>query len=97
MYRTVLNCPVKTPLHKLIPGTPRPPQGTIHTRGRIAALLSLGAGFHPELTGRENVYLNASILGLSRAGTDQRFEERHAKSGLEEFLYTPVKCSSSGV
>src|SRR5256714_5760832 len=97
MYRTVLNCPVKTPLHKLIPGTPRPPQGTIHTRGRIAALLALGAGFHPELTGRENVYLNASILGLSRAGTDRLFGDIVGFAELEDFIDTQVKFYSSGM
>ena len=61
----------KTTLLKLIAGILRPTEGSITTRGRIAALLALGAGFHPELTGRENVYLNASILGLSHAETDR--------------------------
>src|SRR5207248_3002567 len=63
----------KTTLLKLIAGILRPTEGRITTRGRIAALLALGAGFHQELTGRENVYLNASVLGLSRSQIDSRF------------------------
>jgi ABC-2 type transport system ATP-binding protein len=87
----------KTTLLKLIAGILRPTEGTITARGRIAALLALGAGFHPELTGRENVYLNASILGLSREETDRRFEGIVAFAELKDFIDTQVKFYSSGM
>ena len=87
----------KTTLLKLIAGILRPTEGTITARGRIAALLALGAGFHPELTGRENVYLNASILGLSREETDRRFDEIVGFAELEDFIDTQVKFYSSGM
>jgi ABC-2 type transport system ATP-binding protein len=87
----------KTTLLKLIAGILRPTQGTIHTRGRIAALLALGAGFHPELTGRDNVYLNASILGLSRTDTDALFDDIVGFAELEDFVDTQVKFYSSGM
>ncbi|HYT30085.1 MAG TPA: ABC transporter ATP-binding protein [Actinomycetota bacterium] len=87
----------KTTLLKLIAGILRPTQGTITTRGRIAALLALGAGFHPELTGRENVFLNASILGLSRAETERLFDDIVGFAELEEFIDTQVKFYSSGM
>ena len=67
------------------------------TRGRIATLLALGAGFHAELTGRENVYLNASILGLSRQQIDSRFDDMVAFAEIEEFIDTQVKFYSSGM
>ncbi len=87
----------KTTLLKLIAGILRPTEGTIHTRGRIAALLALGAGFHPELSGRDNVYLNASILGLSRSQTDALFDDIVAFAELEDFVDTQVKFYSSGM
>jgi ABC-2 type transport system ATP-binding protein len=87
----------KTTLLKIIAGILRPSEGHITTRGRIAALLALGAGFHPELTGRENVYLNASILGLSRAQTDALFDDIVAFSELEDFIDSQVKFYSSGM
>jgi len=87
----------KTTLLKLIAGILRPTEGQVTTRGRIASLLALGAGFHPELTGRENVYLNASILGLSRAETDARFDDIVAFAELEDFVDTQVKFYSSGM
>jgi ABC-2 type transport system ATP-binding protein len=87
----------KTTLLKIIGGILRPTTGQVTTRGRIAALLELGAGFHPELTGRENVYLNASILGLSRRDTDRQFDEIVAFSELEEFIDNQVKFYSSGM
>jgi ABC-2 type transport system ATP-binding protein len=87
----------KTTLLKLIGGILRPTTGRITTRGRIAALLELGAGFHPELTGRENVYLNASILGLSRRETDRRFDDIVQFAELEEFIDNQVKFYSSGM
>ncbi|WP_109209935.1 MULTISPECIES: ABC transporter ATP-binding protein [Microbacterium] len=87
----------KSTLLKLIGGILEPTSGTITGRGRVAALLELGAGFHPDLTGRENVYLNASVLGLSREETDTRFEEIVAFSGIGEFIDTQVKFYSSGM
>ena len=87
----------KTTLLKIIGGILRPTSGTVSTRGRIAALLELGAGFHPELTGRENVYLNASILGLSRKEIDSYFDDIVAFAELEEFIDNQVKHYSSGM
>jgi ABC-2 type transport system ATP-binding protein len=87
----------KTTLLKIIGGILRPTEGRVITRGRIAALLELGAGFHPELTGRENVYLNASILGLSRRETDRYFDDIVAFAELEDFIDSQVKYYSSGM
>jgi ABC-type polysaccharide/polyol phosphate transport system ATPase subunit len=87
----------KTTLLKIIGGILRPTEGRVVTRGRIAALLELGAGFHPELSGRENVYLNASILGLSRRETDRHFDDIVAFAELEEFIDGQVKYYSSGM
>jgi ABC-2 type transport system ATP-binding protein len=87
----------KTTLLKIIGGILRPTEGRVVTRGRIAALLELGAGFHPELTGRENVYLNASILGLSRRETDRHFDDIVAFAELEDFIDSQVKYYSSGM
>jgi len=87
----------KTTLLKIIGGILRPTEGSVTTRGRIAALLALGAGFHIELTGRENVYLNASILGLSRQEIDLLFDAIVAFAELEDFIDTPVKFYSSGM
>jgi ABC-2 type transport system ATP-binding protein len=87
----------KSTLLKIIGGILRPSTGHVVSRGRIAALLELGAGFHPELTGRENVYLNASILGLSRAETDRAFDEIVAFAELEDFIDNQVKFYSSGM
>ena len=87
----------KTTLLKCIAGILRPTAGTIRQRGRLAALLELGAGFHPELTGRENVYLNAAFLGLSRKQTDAAFDEIVAFAELEGFIDSEVKFYSSGM
>ena len=87
----------KTTLLKIIAGILRPSEGSVTTRGRIAALLELGAGFHQELTGRDNVYLNASILGLTRKETDKVFDDIVAFSEIEDFIDTPVKFYSSGM
>jgi ABC-2 type transport system ATP-binding protein len=87
----------KTTLLKIIAGILRPTEGQVTTRGRIAALLALGAGFHAELTGRENVYLNASLLGLTRAETDRRYDDIVAFAELAEFMDTQVKFYSSGM
>ena len=87
----------KTTLLKCIAGILRPTTGTIRIRGRVAALLELGAGFHPELTGRENVYLNASFLGLSRKETDRVYDDIVAFAELEDFMDNQVKFFSSGM
>jgi ABC-2 type transport system ATP-binding protein len=87
----------KTTLLKCIAGILRPTSGTVRQRGRLAALLELGAGFHPELTGRENVYLNASFLGLSRKQTDAAYDEIVAFAELEDFMENQVKFYSSGM
>jgi len=87
----------KSTLLKTIGGIIQPTTGSVQLRGRLAALLELGAGFHPDLTGRENVYLNASILGLSREQTDQSFDSIVDFSGIEPFIDTQVKFYSSGM
>ncbi|MFT4211434.1 MAG: ABC transporter ATP-binding protein [Microbacterium sp.] len=87
----------KSTLLKVIGGIIQPTTGTVEGRGRLAALLELGAGFHPDLTGRENVYLNASVLGLSREETEAKFDEIVTFSGIEEFIDTQVKFYSSGM
>jgi ABC-2 type transport system ATP-binding protein len=87
----------KTTLLKCVAGILRPTAGTIRQRGRLAALLELGAGFHPELTGRENVYLNASFLGLSRKQTDRAYEGIVEFAELGEFMDNQVKLYSSGM
>ena len=87
----------KSTLLSLIGGIIQPTTGVVTRRGRLAALLELGAGFHPDLTGRENVYLNASILGLSKAQTDHHFDAIVDFSGIEPFIDTQVKFYSSGM
>lgn len=87
----------KSTLLKLIGGIIEPSGGEIWRRGRVAALLELGAGFHPDLSGRENVFLNASILGLSRDETEARFDEIVDFSGIGVFIDTQVKYYSSGM
>jgi ABC-2 type transport system ATP-binding protein len=87
----------KTTLLKIIAGVLRPTAGTVTQRGRLAALLELGAGFHQELTGRENVYLNASILGLTKKETDRVFDDIVAFAELDDFIDTQVKFYSSGM
>lgn len=87
----------KSTLLKVIGGIIQPTSGSVLQRGRIAALLELGAGFHPDLTGRENVYLNASVLGLSREETNASFDAILEFSGIGEFVDTQVKFYSSGM
>jgi ABC-2 type transport system ATP-binding protein len=87
----------KSTLLKVIAGILRPTDGLIRERGRIAGLLELGAGFHPELTGRENVYLNSSFLGLSRAETDRVYDDIVGFAELADFMDTAVKFYSSGM
>jgi ABC-2 type transport system ATP-binding protein len=87
----------KTTLLKIVSGILRPTEGRVAVRGRIAALLALAAGFHSELTGRENVYLNASILGLSQKETERLFDDIVAFAELEDFIDNQVKFYSSGM
>ncbi|MGI8663438.1 MAG: ABC transporter ATP-binding protein [Acidimicrobiales bacterium] len=87
----------KSTLLKLMTGIHRPTMGAIETRGRVSALLELGAGFHPELTGRENIYLNAAILGFSRRQIDSQVERIIDFSGIGDFVDVPVKVYSSGM
>ncbi len=87
----------KSTLLKLIGGILQPDTGSVRLRGRLAALLELGAGFHPDLTGRENIYLNAAILGLSRAETERHLDAIIEFSGIEPFIDTQVKFYSSGM
>ncbi len=87
----------KSTLLGLIAGTITPTEGEVRTAGRISSLLELGAGFHPDLTGRENIFLNGSILGLRRRDIAQRFDAIVAFSELERFIDHPVKHYSSGM
>lgn len=87
----------KSTLLRLIAGIYKPTSGKVITNGRISALLELGAGFHPDLTGRENVYLNASLMGLSRKEIDGVMESIIDFSGVEAFIDNPVKHYSSGM
>jgi ABC-2 type transport system ATP-binding protein len=87
----------KSTLLKCIGGILQPTTGEIRSRGLIAALLELGAGFHPDLTGRENVYLNAALLGLSKKDTERRFDQIVAFAELEDFIDQQVKHYSSGM
>ncbi len=87
----------KSTLLKVIGGILEPTTGTVARRGRLAALLELGAGFHPDLTGRENVYLNAAILGLTKKETHRYFDEMVDFSGIERFIDTQVRFYSSGM
>jgi len=87
----------KSTLLQVICGTLTPTTGTVETTGRVAALLELGAGFNPEFTGRENVYLNGSVLGLTQEEIDQRFDAIAAFADIGEFIEQPVKSYSSGM
>ncbi|MGB8022134.1 MAG: polysaccharide ABC transporter ATP-binding protein [Candidatus Nanopelagicales bacterium] len=87
----------KSTLLKIIGGVLTPTYGQVLRRGRLAALLELGAGFHRDLSGRENVFLNAEILGLSRATITRKFDEIVEFSGVEQFIDTPMKYYSSGM
>lgn len=87
----------KSTLLQMICGTLTPTSGTVETRGRIAALLELGSGFNPEFSGRENVYLNAAVLGLSKQDIDKRFDAIAAFADIGPFIDQPVKAYSSGM
>jgi ABC-2 type transport system ATP-binding protein len=87
----------KSTLLKCLAGILSPDKGSVTCNGRMAALLELGAGFHPDLSGRENIYLNGAILGMTRNEIDRKLEEIIDFSGLEKFVDTPVKNYSSGM
>lgn len=87
----------KSTLLKLLSQITSPTQGEIILRGKVASLLEIGTGFHPELTGRENIFLNGAILGMSKKEIHSKFNEIVAFSGVEKFLDTPVKRYSSGM
>jgi lipopolysaccharide transport system ATP-binding protein len=87
----------KSTLLKLVAGMLRPTTGELAVDGRVAALIELGSGFHPEISGRENVYINGAVLGLSRRQIDRRYREIVEFSGLADFMEEPVKNYSSGM
>ena len=87
----------KSTLLKILSRITKPTSGEVELNGRVGSLLEVGTGFHPELSGRENIYLNGSILGMSRREIGRRFEEIVQFSGVEKFLETPVKRYSSGM
>jgi lipopolysaccharide transport system ATP-binding protein len=87
----------KTTLLRILSRITEPTEGYAEIKGRVGSLLEVGTGFHPELTGRENIYLNGAILGMKRAEIDQKFDEIVAFSEIEKFLDTPVKRYSSGM
>ena len=87
----------KSTILKLLSGIMRPTQGRIQVNGRLSALIEVGAGFHPDLTGKENIYLNGTILGMKKPEIDKKLDDIIAFSGLEDFIDTPVKRYSSGM
>ena len=87
----------KSTLLKLLSKVTKPTTGKIYTKGRIASLLEVGTGFHPEMTGRENIYLNGAILGMTRKEIARKFDEIVDFSGVERYIDTPVKRYSSGM
>jgi ABC-type polysaccharide/polyol phosphate transport system ATPase subunit len=87
----------KSTVLKMLNGIYMPDRGRIEVRGRVGALIEIGAGFHPQLTGRENVYINAAVLGMTKRETDGKFDEIVEFSGVGEFIDSPVKNYSSGM
>jgi ABC-type polysaccharide/polyol phosphate transport system ATPase subunit len=87
----------KSTLLSLVAGISWPDEGTVTVEGRVAALLELGSGFHGDLTGAENVFLNASLLGLSRKKTEAMFDQIVEFSGIGDFLHEPLRTYSSGM
>lgn len=87
----------KSTLLKILSRITEPTSGTARLRGRVASLLEVGTGFHPELSGRDNIYLNGAILGMTRAEVRRKFDEIVAFSGVDQFIDTPVKRYSSGM
>jgi len=92
-----LNGSGKSTTLKLVSGVLEPDEGRVYTRGRVAGLIEVGAGFHPELSGRENVYLNAAILGMNKKQIDERFDDIVAFSEIGDFIDQEVKHYSSGM
>lgn len=92
-----LNGSGKSTTLKLISGVLEPDEGKVYTRGRVAGLIEVGAGFHPDLSGRENVYLNAAILGMNKDEIDARFDDIVAFSEIGDFIDQEVKHYSSGM
>jgi len=93
----VANGAGKSTLLGLVAGLAKPDEGRVAVNGRVAALLELGSGFHPDLTGRENVRLNASLLGMTRARTEELFEQIVDFSGIGEFIDQPLRTYSTGM
>ena len=87
----------KSTMLKLISGVLTPDEGKVLTRGRVAGLIEVGAGFHPDLSGRENIYLNAAILGMTKKETEDRFDDIVEFSEISQFIDTEVKHYSSGM
>ena len=87
----------KSTLLKILSQVTAPTTGSVKARGRIASLLEVGTGFHPELTGRENIFLNGAILGMNNRQIVRKFDEIVDFSGVEQFIDTPVKRYSSGM
>jgi lipopolysaccharide transport system ATP-binding protein len=87
----------KSTLLQMVCGTLQPSTGALQVQGRVAALLELGAGFNPDFTGIENIYMNAAILGLSRAQVDERLESILTFADIGDFIRQPVKTYSSGM
>lgn len=87
----------KSTLLKILSRITEPTVGEIHIRGKVASLLEVGTGFHPELTGRENVYINGAILGMTRKEVDKKFDEIVDFAGVTDFIDTPIKRYSSGM
>ena len=87
----------KSTLLKILARVTEPTEGSAHIKGRVGSLLEVGTGFHPELTGRENIYLNGAILGMHRGEITQKFDEIVAFAEVEQFIDTPVKRYSSGM
>src|SRR6266496_1370298 len=87
----------KSTLLKILSRITKPTEGYVGIRGRVGSLLEVGTGFHPELTGRENTYLNAAIIGMKKKEIDRKFDEIVAFAEIEKFIDTPVKFYSSGM
>lgn len=87
----------KSTILKILAGVTKPTKGKVMVKGKVAPLIELGAGFHPELTGRENIYLNGSILGLRKAEIDKKFKNIVDFAELWDFIETPIKYYSSGM
>ena len=87
----------KSTLLKILSKITEPSEGSVRVRGKVASLLEVGTGFHPELTGRENVYVNGAILGMTRREVDKKFDEIVNFAGVADFVDTPIKRYSSGM